>query len=96
MDVTTTVCFDTDHRAAHFMFRLESLRFDAEAPIGESAYKMLGRGKCNVARDSLRLISTKTGREKVVILGIGWGGYRLARDLDKVLMSYHNVTLYIS
>ena len=30
-------------------------------------------------------MSTKTGKEKVVILGIGWGGYRLARDLDKVM-----------
>ena len=31
--------------AAHFMFRLESLRFDAEAPIGESALQNVRPGQ---------------------------------------------------
>ena len=31
----------------------------------------------------LRQMSTNAGRDRVVILGSGWGGYRLAKDLDK-------------
>ena len=46
---------------------------------------MFRRSKCYVTQDFLRRMSTQTEKEKVVILGIGWGGYRLARDLDKVM-----------
>ena len=49
------------------------------------SYNMYRRSKYNVYQDFLRRMSTSTGKEKVVILGIGWGGYRLARDLDKVI-----------
>jgi NADH dehydrogenase FAD-containing subunit len=45
-------------------------------------------GKCLCAQHlttGLRLMSGTPGggKDRIVILGVGWGGYRLARDLDK-------------
>ena len=70
---------------------IESRRLDSggkdttDTPIGpKSTNEMFHLSKCNVTKEGLRRMSTNAGKEKVVILGIGWGGYRLARDLDKV------------
>ena len=70
---------------------IESRRLDSggkdttDTPIGpKSTNEMFHLNKCNVTKEGLRRMSTNAGKEKVVILGIGWGGYRLARDLNKV------------
>ena len=39
-------------------------------------------GSCLRAPAGLRHLSSRV-RERVVVLGVGWGGFRVAKDLDK-------------